>query len=273
MVGAASRSLPSADRLARLAGGRAYRDPVELARNARVLFITTPDRAVVSVAEMLASAGAFHRGQVVLHTSGALSSRELSCAAAFGAYPLSVHPLQSIASRERGIDLLPGSTFVMEGDSRAAEVVKPMVTAIGGHPVFIDTSQKRLYHAAACIASNYLVATLTVSLDVWQKIGVPRERALKAILPLVRGTVDNVATVGIPAALTGPIERGDASTVARHLDEMREMMPEILPLYTALGRRTMALAREKGSIGQSEWDELARLLGSAGEGPDLGGSS
>ena len=260
VVGAASRSLESAERLCRLAGGTPWPDPATAAGQAELVFLTTPDRLLAPLAGDLAARGAFRAGQIVIHTSGALSSEVLRPVKSSGAFALSLHPLQAFASFEQALSLLPGSSLFLEGDPEAVAAGREVVRALGGRPCEIPTAAKPLYHAAACIASNYLVTLCRLSLSLYEKIGIPQEQALEAIIPLIRGTVANIKALGVPAALTGPIDRGDLVTISGHLEALERSAPEILPIYRALARETARVAEEKGGLSATEATEVMELL-------------
>lgn len=192
--------------------------------------------------------------------SGALGSAVLGAARDAGAIVLSVHPLQSFAGEEQAVRNLPGSVFSIEGDERGYEDARRIVEALGGEYFFISAAAKPLYHAAACVVSNYLVTVIDLGLGLMEAAGIPRRQALKAVLPLVQGTVANIATVGIPAALTGPIARGDAATVQAHLAAMQDLYPQALPLYALLGEHAAQVAEAKGTIDAQMRRHLQELL-------------
>lgn len=229
-------------------GCAAYLDPQDVARSADILFITCSDSAIQQVVGELADRKAFHPGQVIVHMSGAQSSEILDRAKEYGAQVLSVHPLQSFANLEGAIANLPGSVFSIEGDKGAYGAAVCIVESLGGEYFFIDRKAKALYHAGACTVSNYLVTVLDLGMKLLESTGIPASMATRALMPLIHGTINNVENIGIPKALTGPIARGDLSTINKHLDCMEEMAPELVKLYTLLGSYTVPIAKEKGTI-------------------------
>ena len=117
-----------------------------------------------------------------------------------------------------------------------------------------------MYHAGAVAASNYLVTLLDFATRHLQALGADRRQALQALLPLVRGTLANVERLGIPGALTGPIARGDAATVAGHVAALRQRAPELLELYRVLARQTIPLAKERGGLTDRAAEELLQTV-------------
>ena len=192
--------------------------------------------------------------------SGAQSSEILDRATDFGAQVLSVHPLQSFASVERAINILPGSIFSIEGDREAYDTAVCIVETLGGEYFFIDRKAKPLYHAGACVVSNYLVTIIDFGVKLLESTGIPRQMATRALLPLINGTVNNVENIGIPKALTGPIARGDLSTITKHLDCLEEMAPELIQLYSWLGFYTAQIAVEKGGIDHKSMEEFQKVF-------------
>lgn len=241
-------------------GCTAYLLPQDVSRSADILFITPRDTAIQEVANMLADRKAFRTGQIIIHMSGAQSSEVLDRAKESGAYVLSVHPLQSFASLERAIENLPGSVFSIEGDKMAYDVATTIVEAMEGEYFFIDRKAKPLYHAGACVVSNYLVTIIDFGVKLLESTGIPKNMATRALLPLINGTINNVENIGIPKALTGPISRGDLGTVLKHLDCLEEMAPELMRLYSWLGIYTAEIAVEKGSIDNAVMEEFQKLF-------------
>ncbi len=261
-VGAASRSLESARTACRFAGaGTPTAHAADLVRGAALVFITTPDDAIQSVCGELAEAGAFTPGAVVAHCSGALPSSILGRARAAGAHVGSMHPLQSFATVEQAVAILPGSYCCVEGDPQAADLLKAVAAALDMHVMVIPAERKALYHAAGCMASNYFVALENAVLELSEAAGIARDVALRALLPLLKGTVANMEQVGIPQCLTGPIARGDVETVRRHLEAIEAAAPEMLPVYRILGREAVKVALAKGTLAP---DGAAHLLGLLG---------
>lgn len=234
--------------------------PQEVSRSADILFITTSDMAIKGVVDKLAESQGFHRGQVVIHMSGSQTSELLDGARAFGAFGLSIHPLQSFASVDQAVLNLPGSVFSIEGDLEGYATGQAIVAALGGEYFVIDRPAKVLYHAGACAVSNYLVTVVDLGIRLLEAAGIPRHKAIRALWPLIQGSINNIGEVGIPQALTGPIARGDVATVAHHLSGIKEKMPDDRLLYACLGLYTTAIAAAKGNIDTGQVADLTKTL-------------
>ncbi len=260
-AGFASRSRESALHAAQIAGAEdaVYDQVWEAAAKADVVFITTSDQAIAVTCQSIAENGGFQENAAVLHCSGALSSNILSAAGQCGAAIGSMHPLQSFAAVTEE-NPFAGIKMAIEGEAGAVAQAGKMAEALGAEPISIQTEGKTLYHAAAVVASNYLVTLLRLSFDLLKASGVPESEAYGVLTPLIGGTLKNVEQVGIPEALTGPIARGDAATVADHLAAIRELSPEAADLYTRLGLATIDIATAKGTLSQEGADRLAELF-------------
>lgn len=200
-------------------------DVVEAAQGVDLVLIATPDAAIAGVAASVRPGDA-----VIAHVAGSLGLEVLTPHRRRAA----IHPLVSLPNASVGADrLLAGASFAVAGDPIAAEVV----AALGGNAFGVADDDRAAYHAAACIASNHLVALLGQVERVGATAGVP----LEAYLDLVRGTVENVADLGPAAALTGPAARGDLATIERHLAALD---PAERPAYRALMEAARALAAE-----------------------------
>ena len=257
IVAVSSRSQTSARKLAQAVDGCL---PVggnqEVADAAELVFITTPDDAIALVASQIQ----WHKGRSVVHCSGADSTDILQPARKAGAWVGVFHPLQTFADVTQAIENISGSTFALEAEEPLLKTLKDMAEAVKGHWIELKASDKVLYHASAVIACNYLVTLVKSAADLWQTFGIPRHQAIRALLPLIRGTIHNIETVGIPKCLTGPIARGDTGTIEKHLNALRKTAPGLLSIYRELGLQTIPIALTKGRISQHQADELREIL-------------
>ena len=248
----ASRTISKAQALAREIEATVC-SPHEVIDLCDLVMLATPDRVIEPLVEQLA--GSCHSGQILVHFSGALSSEVMARARVAGARLLSMHPLQTFSSIDVALATLPGTHFTVEGDE--PELGRRLVQALGGIPHIIEARNKVLYHAAACFASNYLVVLTSVASELLASCGFAAKEALPALLPLLQGTLTNLAKNGLPAALTGPIARGDSAVVIEHL---RQLPDHYRHLYQQLGILAVAIAREKGSIDPKAQELLLHIL-------------
>jgi predicted short-subunit dehydrogenase-like oxidoreductase (DUF2520 family) len=208
---------------------------LEACRNAEIALLCVPDSAIAEACATIAPAVPPLR--FVGHASGATTLEALSRARDRGAETFSLHPLQTIPDRDAD---LAGAPCAVSGASDAAnDLAERLARRLGLRPFGVPEDARAAYHTAASIASNLLVALEESAADLLAQAGIEDGRELLA--PLVVRSAANWAERG-PEALTGPIARGDAETVERHLAALREIAPELLPLYEALSERARSLA-------------------------------
>jgi predicted short-subunit dehydrogenase-like oxidoreductase (DUF2520 family) len=193
----------------------------------------------------LAQTGAWRRGQLAAHTSGAHGIAVLEPAAAHGVLPLALHPVMTFAGRPEDLDRLVGATFGVTAPDEARPVAETLVVEMGGEPVWVPEHARALYHAALSIASNHLVTLVNDSLALLDQAGVTEPARLTA--PLLSASLDNALRLR-DAALTGPVARGDADTVATHVRTLHRDAPQLLPAYLAMARRTADRAEAAGQL-------------------------
>ena len=248
IVALTTQSPATAEQVASRVGALAGTDNAAAAAEGDIVLVTVGDDSVGRVVAQVATAGGFRRGQLVVHMSGALPLSVLAPAAESGALIGCVHPLQSFATTEDASHMICGSTFGITPGSGALQALEALVDLLGGHPVLVGDRDKAVYHAAAVMASNYLVAVEDMAVHLLMSAGFDEESALRALQPLVSGTVENVGKLGTTNALTGPIVRGDVETVRAHLDALRGLPDGELQLYRALGRHTLEIACRRATL-------------------------
>lgn len=218
--------------------------------------VAVPDAAIAEVADRLASL-CLAPSIPILHTSGSRSVDVLAPLAGRGHPVGSAHPLAALADPVSGADRLAGATWGVEGGGAARALAERIIHACGGRALHIAPGGKPAYHAGAVFASNYAVVLLGVAERLMEEAGVHAEAARTALAALAAGAVENVAARGPAAALTGPVVRGDADTVALHL---ARLSADERALYSLLGREALRLARTAG-LDAAAADRIGILLG------------
>jgi predicted short-subunit dehydrogenase-like oxidoreductase (DUF2520 family) len=240
----------------------------EIFSESEVIIISVRDERIPEVAERLVREKRLRPDQVVLHTSGANASAQILSAVrphvrAVG----TLHPLVSFADPHVAVEQIRHIAFGLEGDQPAVDVATRLVRALGATAVYLKAENMPLYHVGAVIAANYVVALADMAQGLLAKAGVPQEQALPALIPLLSSVVHNLAHLGLPGALTGPVERGDVSSVEQHLRTLEAKAPEMLELYRLLGRDVLRLARLKRPLDPAAAGRLEALFAS-GAGAD-----
>jgi predicted short-subunit dehydrogenase-like oxidoreductase (DUF2520 family) len=199
------------------------------------ILIATPDSAVASVAEELSRIGGEElKGHVILHTSGALDSTVLNSVRKHGAAVGSMHPLQTF----NGVTVPPleGKVFTIEGDAQAVRKARKIARAVGANPSPIEARNKPLYHAAGSLAAGHALVVVESAIQLMMSIGMKRSEAMRAVLPMTKQVLQNYERLGMKAAWTGPLARGDYEVVAKHLAALQDYSPEYCKAYDALNR-------------------------------------
>jgi predicted short-subunit dehydrogenase-like oxidoreductase (DUF2520 family) len=233
----------AAGRHARLVPARSGFDPPPAEA---LVFLAVPDDAVAAMASSLGTA-ALPAGIAVAHVSGALGLDALDALRA-GHDVGSFHPLQSFPAPRSPV-AFRGATVAVDASTPALlKDLTALARAIGAKPVHVDGGQRALYHAAAVFASNYVVAVVAEGMRVLRAAGWEEADAATALIPLVEGVVASLREQGPTKALTGPIRRGDAATVTRHIKALRRVggRPKPEALYRMLGEAALEIAREAG---------------------------
>jgi predicted short-subunit dehydrogenase-like oxidoreductase (DUF2520 family) len=209
------------------------------------ILIATPDASVASVAEELSRIGGEElKGHVILHTSGALDSTILHAARGHGAATGSMHPLQTFS----GVTVPPleGKVFTIEGDAQAVRKARKIARALGANPSPIDASKKPLYHAAGALAAGHALVVVEGAIQLMMSLGMKRSEALRAVLPMTKQVLQNYERLGMKAAWTGPLARGDYEVVAKHLAALQNYSPEYCKAYDALNRLAERILPREG---------------------------
>lgn len=247
-----------------IGGGRPAPAPANLGPAglgpADLVFVLTPDADLEAAALALASSGTPLEGAAVIHASGAVSSEALAPLREHGAAVASIHPIRSFTRAEVADDALVGVVCGVEGDARALARATPIFESAGARLVHIEPEAKPLYHAAAVLACNHLVGLLETSMQAYVAAGMPRDLALAALSPLVRGTVENALARGPEGALSGPIARGEAALVTTHMERLAAVSPELASVYRDLAQQTLPLARRAQTTSSDRLDAVAAAL-------------
>ncbi|MBR5774126.1 MAG: DUF2520 domain-containing protein [Clostridia bacterium] len=253
VMGYFSRSAESARFAAELTSTKFYNSIKELADECDVIFITTPDGVIPQVWEELKLLNV--AGKTICHCSGSLSSAIFGGIDDAGAYGLSVHPLQAISDKENSFQLLGDCVFTVEGDARMAQEMMSFLEGLGNTVRVISADNKTLYHAAAVFVSNLPIALTQIGTDILKRCGFDDESARRALAPLIIGSAGNAAQKGATGALTGPVERGDAETVAAHLGAINDDEREI---YSLLTNKLVEIASEKNPT--RDYTKIVKIL-------------
>jgi predicted short-subunit dehydrogenase-like oxidoreductase (DUF2520 family) len=221
------------------------------------VLLTVPDDALAGLAEGLAAAGAVRPGQLLVHTSGRYGVAVLEPATRAGALPLALHPVMTFTGRPEDVARLDGCSFGVTAPDPLRPIAEALVLEMGGEPEWIAEQRRPLYHAALSNGANHLSTLVNESIDLLGRCGV--EHPARMLAPLLGAALDNALRSG-DAALTGPVARGDAGTVAAHLRELRAVSTEALAAYVAMARLTADRALAAGLLKPEAAEALLDVL-------------
>ncbi len=260
VVAVSSRTWTSAEWLAeRIDGCAALNTEQEVADACDLVFITTPDAAIAEVA----AAVNWRTGQGVVHCCGAASTELLTTAADAGAEVGAMHPFQTFAALSEPAEAarrLSGVTFAVSATGWLADYLPSLAESLGGSAVAIPDELRPLYHASAVLSCGYVATLLDAAVNLWTQMGFSADDGIRAAIPLARATIEAIAAAGPANAVTGPAVRGDAATIAAHLDALSRYAEHLGPLYRELTLASLPLARGKG-VGDTELERLQRVAG------------
>ena len=256
VVAIASRTSASAQKLAKRVRGARACAPQEVADRADIAFLTVPDDAI----EGLASSLRWREGAACVHCSGAADLDVLKKAVADGALAGGFHPLHMFGEAGEPAGALAGCAIALTGPDALVQRLARLARALDARPLRLPEGGRALYHAAANFSGAFVIALVQEAIALWGKLGIAETAALAALLPLLRGTADNVEKLGAAGGLGSAIARGDAGTIRRHLDVLARQAPDSLELYRILSLRTIPLALAKGTLEPEAAKEITALL-------------
>lgn len=234
----------------------------EIVERSEVVLFAVPDDALEPLVSGLAEGGHFSAGQILVHTSGRCGTEVFVAAKAQGAIGLAIHPAMTFTGLSLDLQRLQAASFGITGPAPFLPVAQALVVEMGGEPVVVAEGDRPLYHAALSHASNHTVTLVGQAAQVLESIGVPDPAHLLG--PLVRASLDNALASG-DAALTGPVARGDAGTVASHRQVLtgfgqEEDAQDIGQAWLALARATAERAHRRGALGEEQYRAVQDAL-------------
>ncbi len=268
IAGATGRSEASLLRITTLLPGVEARTPTEVAAASDVILIAVPDDSLIAVAEELAASGAVRLGQYVLHTSGRHGTDALASLARVGARPIALHPAMTFTGTT--VDLDRACVFGLTAAEADRPFAEELVAALGGAPMWVAETDRALYHAALAHGANHLGTLVAQSMDLLRQAGATDPAAV--LRPLLSASLENVLAYG-DAALTGPVVRGDITTLRAHVDAFDAAGTDdaTVDAYLELARATASRAEADGRIppatagsirsvlDEADWDTMAQI--------------
>ena len=236
---------------------------IQAAAKGSLLLLALPDDQLAEYSTLLSDQVKLARDTCLIHFSG-LHPADILTRLREDIGLLSIHPLLPFADRQMAFDSLRNCPCVIEGDQDRHPLGEELVTAFGGKAFLLPSGSKQIYHAAACIASNFMVSLTACARDLLGDCGLDPQQAMQLLTPLHRATSANILELGPEQALTGPIVRGDAGSVAIHLKALQNKSIESADFYRNLAQETLKLALKSGRLTAGRAKEISQLLNNNG---------
>jgi predicted short-subunit dehydrogenase-like oxidoreductase (DUF2520 family) len=264
-------SLTRAKKLLDSSGSKIFfsKDNVLAAEGCNIILICTPDDSIEVVCRQIVSsivtsgtASQSYEKPLFIHFSGSKSLKILNSAQDTGYSTASIHPMKSFASIENSIRTLKNTIFGLTYSNEISKKISLYIIKIlGGIALEVDDNKKPLYHAAACVASNYLVSLINYAAKIYKYIGIEGKDSLAGIISLSEGTLENIKNMGTKKSLTGPIARGDIGTIEEHMANFYKYCKiEDILLYKVLGNETGNIAYENDWISKDTLSMFNQLF-------------
>ena len=249
-----SKSQHSSKEAAIFTNTRQYNNLEDLIKNSDAIFITTPDNQIADVWNEVKKLPI--KEKLICHCSGSISSEVFSNINNHGAYGYSIHLMFAISDKYNSYKNLSQAFITIEGNEKHIEYLKMLFSHLGNDVAIINKENKILYHAASVTVSNLVLGLINNGVNYLEECGFTKEMAIKALYPLIENNLRNIKERGAVKSLTGPIERGDLSTVINHLNVIREEDKE---LYRLLSKNILKIAKVKNK--NRNYKNLEEYLG------------
>ncbi len=231
------------------------------------IMIATPDDSIRDTCDLIVNdLKKDAKEKLFINFSGAKTLDVFENALENGAQAVSLHPIKSFASIDESIKSIKGTVFGItyseNCDLDTKNFIDFLIGSLHGSTIVVDDDKKTAYHAAACVASNYLVALIDYAAKIHRTIGITEEDSLRGLMGLIEGTVSNIQKLGVKKSLTGPIARGDTGTITEHLRSFSETFKnkEEEQVYRVMGIETSRLAHENGWIDKKILDRFIKIF-------------
>ena len=257
VTGVSAVSEASLERAERMLPGVPVKPIPDVVAGAHLVVLAVPDDALADLVAGLSATGTFTPGQLVVHTSGAHGIGVFETALDSEIVPLALHPAMTFTGTPVDLERLHDCCFGVTTVDAARPVGEALVIEMGGDPVWVPEHERVTYHAALAHGANHLVTLVAQSMQLLAEAGI--EDPARVLEPLLSAALGNTLQLG-DAALTGPVARGDAGTVAGHVAMLRTVAPDIRPTYLALARATAQRALLSGRLRADVADPLLQLL-------------
>jgi predicted short-subunit dehydrogenase-like oxidoreductase (DUF2520 family) len=260
-IGGVSNRSAASSHLAvdKIGAGKAVNDIAEM-ESTDFWLIGTNDDGIAGVANSIAQSRQDLRGSLVFHLAGRFGLDILQPLRNSGALLAALHPVRSLTDAQISLAGFAGTACVAEGSDAALSMLEPLFTSIGGIWLPVASIDRGLYHASVSVISNITKAVAWKAQKWQQKAGLPEQTAAVVTHQLLNSTMEDLFRSGAKQSITGPVVRGDTSTIEAHLEAIRATHPEDVEVYRVLARTVLELAQERGDLDKETWQRFEDLL-------------
>lgn len=255
---AAVASLLEADarRLAARIPACAVASMQEVVDTTDLVFVTTPDEAIGSTAAQVR----WRPGVSAVHCSGVTEVAELVNAARAGAMTGGFHPMQTFGDPMAAVRSLPGCTITIEAEEPLLTTLNALAERLQCRVNRLPPGMRGRYHAAAGYTSQFINALFSEATKIWKSWGATEEEAVRALLPLAKGTLSSIESAGIANGMPGPVSRGDVGSIEKHVAALSTMPPDVMEFYRVVCDRTIEIGMRRGAVGEEKAARLRRII-------------
>ena len=221
-----------------------------------LVFVTTPDEAIGSTAEQIR----WRRGVAAVHCSGVTDVAELASAARAGALTGGFHPMQTFGDPMAAVRSLPGCTITIEAEEPLLTTLNALAERLQCRVNRLPPGMRGRYHAAAGYTSQFINALFAEATKIWQSWGATEEEAVRALLPLAKGTLSSIESAGIANGMPGPVSRGDVGSIEKHVAALSKMPPDVMEFYRVVCDRTIEIGTRRGAVDEEKAARLRRII-------------
>lgn len=222
-----------------------------------LVFVTTPDMAIAGAAAQ----ARWREGSAAVHCSGVTDVSALDCAVRDGAQTGGFHPMQTFGDPAAAARSLPGCTITIEAPEPLNGVLVAIARRLECRVNRLPPGMRGRYHAAAGYTSQFINALFAEAAKIWESWGATEQDAVRALLPLARGTLESIASAGIAAGMPGPVSRGDVGSIEKHVATLTPLGDDVLEFYRVLCDRTIPLGMRRGAIDDAQAQRLRDIIG------------
>jgi predicted short-subunit dehydrogenase-like oxidoreductase (DUF2520 family) len=260
VAGVASLMDADARRLAAQIPACAVMSMQEVVDATNLVFVTTPDEAIGSTAAQIR----WRPGVAAVHCSGVTEVAELASAARAGASIGGFHPMQTFGDPMAAVRSLPGCTITIEAEEPLLTTLNALAARLQCRVNRLPPGMRGRYHAAAGYTSQFINALFAEATRIWQSWGATEEEAVRALLPLAKGTLSSIESAGITRGMPGPVSRGDVGSIEKHVTALSTMPPDVMEFYRVVCDRTIDLGIRRGAVDEEKARRLRSILSSSG---------